>query len=120
MATKMAIVAQYYRIIAVQNTRVICLVVFLVVGGWCLSQLMIGVFQCIPIAKFWDDSIEGHCIDNNTIWYVNAGGNIATDIMVFIMPLPIVYQLNLPKRERLFLLGVFSLGFLYVYRHPFV
>lgn len=117
MATKLTIVAQYYRIIAVQNTRHICLAVLFIVGSWCFSQLMVAILNCIPVATLWDNSIEGHCVDMKTAWYVNAGGNIVTDIMVFILPLPVFYQLQLPKRQKLFLLGVFCLGFLYVH-HP--
>lgn len=112
--TKMALLAQYHRIIAVHdNMRIICLAVSLFVGIWCLIAFFWGAFQCTPVAKIWDPSIPGTCFPTSVLWYSTAVGNIVTDVMVFILPLPIVARLNLPTRQKFLVLGVLCLGFLY-------
>lgn len=70
--------------------------------------------MCMPIAKFWNPSIQGSCVDFKLSWYVNAGSSLLTDFVVLVFPLPVMYQLNLPSRQKLLVLGLFGLGFLYV------
>lgn len=53
-------------------------------------------------------------MSNLPFWYINAAGNIATDLAIFIMPLPALSKLQLGKKQKYMLLGIFSLGFLYV------
>ncbi|KAF3001683.1 hypothetical protein E8E14_007899 [Neopestalotiopsis sp. 37M] len=109
--TKMTFLAQYYRVLAIKKTRLVLKILMLVIGGWSLSQVFVGIFICQPVAKFWNDSLDGHCIPNLPQWYINAAGNIVTDIAVFILPLPVLGHLHLPKQQKLILLGIFSLGF---------
>ena len=42
--------------------------------------------------------------------FANAGMNIATDITIGLLPLPVLKQLQLPKRQRIALMWVFGLG----------
>ncbi|KAF7536281.1 hypothetical protein G7054_g4656 [Neopestalotiopsis clavispora] len=107
----MTFLAQYYRVLAIKKTRLVLKILMLVIGGWSLSQVFVGIFICQPVAKFWNDSLDGHCIPNLPQWYINAAGNIVTDIAVFILPLPVLGHLHLPKQQKLILLGIFSLGF---------
>jgi hypothetical protein len=44
--------------------------------------------------------------------------NIATDLTLLILPMPLLSQLHLPRRQKVALLGVFALGGLLVFR-PF-
>lgn len=43
-----------------------------------------------------------------------ASTNLLTDILILIMPLPVLWTLKRPLSERLALMGVFTLGVLYV------
>jgi len=108
----MGFLFQYYRVLAVQHMRMVYIVAMFIVGGWALSQTFVGIFTCTPIKGFWDKSIESTCIPNLPQWYINAAGNIITDIAVFCLPLPAIWKLNLAKPQKLLLLGIFCLGFL--------
>ncbi|KAK4163859.1 hypothetical protein QBC43DRAFT_300823 [Cladorrhinum sp. PSN259] len=111
MFLKLSFLFQYYRVLAVQHMRKVYLVAIIIVGGWAISQVLVGIFICSPIQGFWDTTIKSKCIPNIPQWYINAAGNIITDLAVFIMPLPALWKLTLPKAQRYFLVGVFSLGF---------
>jgi hypothetical protein len=76
-------------------------------GIWTLCG---SFFMCIPVASFWDQSIEGHCMDRLAFWFSNAALNITTDIMIFALPIPLLKQLQLPKRQKLGLIFVFTFG----------
>ncbi|KAK4188597.1 hypothetical protein QBC35DRAFT_451095 [Podospora australis] len=112
LAIKLTFLFQYYRVLAVQQMRVVYLVAIFIVGGWGLSQLLVGIFICTPIDKFWyGDALPGSCIPNIPQWYINAAGNIITDLAVFALPLPALWRLTMPKPQKIVLIFIFSLGF---------
>lgn len=111
----MTFLLQYYRTFATnKRTRMILIIATVIVGGWSISQLGVQIFICVPVAAFWDINVKGKCIPNIPQWYINAGGNILTDIMVLTLPLPIIGRLKLGRNQKYLLMGIFCLGFLYV------
>lgn len=110
--TKISILLQYRRIFTNTMLRHIISygLCFLVCWGITLSILLPLV--CLPTAAFWDDSVDGFCLDNATIWYVMAGVNVVTDFAIFTMPIPVISSLHLPTRQKAMLLVVFTLGVL--------
>ncbi|ORY61508.1 uncharacterized protein BCR38DRAFT_487261 [Pseudomassariella vexata] len=100
MFVKLTFLAQYYRVLAIQKMRRVCFVAMVVIGSWSFSQLMIAIFICVPVAGFWDQSLGAKCIPTLPEWYQNAAGNIATDIAIFVIPLPALSNLNLPKTQK--------------------
>ncbi|KAI0537440.1 hypothetical protein GGR58DRAFT_349917 [Xylaria digitata] len=111
MATKMAFMVQYYRVLILKRFRTACIVALIIVGCWSLSQIFICIFLCKPIAGFWDASLDAKCVPVPLQWYINAGGNIATDILIFVLPLPVLAHLDLPRAQKISLVAIFSLGF---------
>ena len=111
---KLTFLFQYYRLMAVQKMRRVYIAAIFIVGGWGLSQVLVGIFLCHPVEGFWDQSVKATCIPNYPQFYINAAGNIITDVAVFVLPLPVISHLKLPKTQKLILLGIFSLGFLCV------
>lgn len=112
LAVKLTFLFQYYRILAVPKMRRIYLAAIIIVGCWSLSQVLIAIFACTPVQGFWDTTIKSTCIPDYPFWYINAGGNIITDICVFLLPLPSLSNLKLVKSQKIVLLGIFCLGFL--------
>ncbi|KAM7194843.1 hypothetical protein V8F33_007041 [Rhypophila sp. PSN 637] len=111
MTIKLTFLFGYYRVLAVQHMRVVYIVAIVIVGGWSISQVFVGIFTCTPVSGFWDKSIPSTCIPNLPQWYINAAGNIITDVAVFVLPLPAIWRLQLAKPQRLMLVGIFCLGF---------
>ncbi|KAM7195877.1 hypothetical protein V8F33_006526 [Rhypophila sp. PSN 637] len=109
----MTFLIQYYRIFAVAlpRMRLIYIGAIVLVGAWSFAQVLIALLICRPIQGLWDRSIKADCMPNSPQIYVNAGGNIITDILIFVLPLPAIRTLNLQNRQKLVLLGIFSLGF---------
>ncbi|GAB1310585.1 Rhodopsin domain-containing protein [Madurella fahalii] len=110
-ATKLTFLLQYYRILGQGQMRKVITVAFVIVALWSISQLLVTIFNCTPIQKFWLPETPGTCIPNLPFWYINAAGNIVTDVIVFVVPLPALSRLNLRKGQKLALIGVFCLGF---------
>ncbi len=111
MATKITFLLQYYRVLAVRKMQTIVMLALVSVTLWSLAQLLVVIFTCSPIDRFWDQELPGTCIPNLPFWYINAGGNIVTDVIIFVLPLPVMTSLNLRATQKLMLIGIFSLGF---------
>ncbi|KAJ4314370.1 hypothetical protein N0V84_008950 [Fusarium piperis] len=108
---KLTFLLHYYRLLAIQGMRRVYQAAIFIVGSWALSQVILGILVCRPIQGFWDKTVDAKCIPNQPQWYINAAGNIVTDIMVFLLPVPAIRGLRLPRAQKFILAGVFSLGF---------
>ncbi|KAF5026367.1 hypothetical protein F66182_1575 [Fusarium sp. NRRL 66182] len=108
---KMTLLIQYYRIMAVSNMRWLCLGTIILVAMWGSSQAIMVFLQCIPLQAVWDPRIKGRCIAHTTTWwYINGVINIVSDFAIIIIPLPVVWKLNLARSQKILLSGVFGLG----------
>ncbi|KAI5460670.1 hypothetical protein BGZ63DRAFT_425160 [Mariannaea sp. PMI_226] len=107
---KISIILQYRRIFTVPMMQVITLCCILFLAAWAITVSFLLTLICVPVAKFWDNSIPGRCLDSLTVWYVIAGFNLTTDFATFAMPLPVIRSLQLPMRHKILLAAVFSLG----------
>ena len=69
------------------------------------------IFQCTPIPFFWDRTIHGgHCVSTAAFWYGHAAWNTAVDIIVLLLPIPVIRSLQMGKNQKFAVLGVFGLG----------
>lgn len=58
------------------------------------------VFACQPISKSWNISVAGKCIDRTAIFIAVAVQNIVADILLIALPVPIIYELHLPRAQK--------------------
>ena len=82
---------------------------------YAVASIIATIFQCSPVSRFWDHSIDGHCINVTRFWYANAAASIFSDFVILFLPMPVVRDLQLPSRQRWGLALVFGLGILYVF-----
>ena len=71
---------------------------------------------CRPIAAGWDPSITGSCGNQIVSFLVLEIVGLLIDLTLLIILIPIfaIKSLQLPSREKLKLIGVFSVGFMSV------
>ena len=109
--TKCCILLLYLRIFnKIRWFRYTCWFLLGCVASYMVASVFATIFQCSPIEKVFDKKIEGHCVDNSQFWYANAGFSIATDVIILLMPMPLVYQLQVPWAQKIALMAVFALG----------
>ncbi|MCJ1389852.1 hypothetical protein MMC18_002709 [Xylographa bjoerkii] len=84
------------------------------VGSLCLLWFTIVVFvtlfQCQPVAFAWDHTSLGTCINLQAMYYGFTISNMALDIIINFMPVKLIWQLQLPLKQRLLLLAIMLLG----------
>lgn len=82
--------------------RNIYIAVMVPICSWSISMIFVICFQCAPLAHMWDDTIPGRCInlDPNVLLQNVAIGNIVTDVIIMLLPLPVVWQLKLSRDQE--------------------
>lgn len=107
---KIALLLQYRRLFADQ-LRGVMKWALIVIGLWSFGLVLVSIFTCHPIQGYWDKSIDAVCVPNFQ-WYIHSAGNILSDIVIFALPIPVLWSLRLSAAYRLALIAVFCMGFL--------
>ncbi|KAH9221279.1 hypothetical protein DL95DRAFT_327949 [Leptodontidium sp. 2 PMI_412] len=108
--TKVSLLLMYYRIFPIDSMRIGCWILGTLSVCWCISLIMVCIFQCTPIAKAWNPTIPGHCINLKGSFIGNAVPNILTDVAILGLPMPHVWSLHTTLIQRCQLSAVFLLG----------
>ncbi|EPS44794.1 hypothetical protein H072_1211 [Dactylellina haptotyla CBS 200.50] len=109
MVIKLSLLLFYYRM---TNWNYIQWSVYITTGIVVLNTLVAFILwfvQC-PHINFWDHIFEECRFSPNNQQKVIAGIYIATDLIIWILPMPLVFQLRLYLRERILAIVTFSLG----------
>ena len=80
-------------------------------AGYLLSNIILQIFSCWPVPKFWDKSIkEGHCVSLIPPDIAWGAMSMLSDLCIAILPLPMVWRLQLPRKSKFLLSLVFLSG----------
>ena len=86
--------------------------------AYSLVEILVVIFQCRPIQAAWDMTIESpYCVNLPRGAIIVGAVNAATDILVLMMPIPMVLGLKMKIKWKVQLIGIFLLGgFVCVFR----
>ena len=71
-----------------------------------------GLFSCVPVNAFWEKSLypSSRCINIPGYYLGVAVPNIATDVVLLIFPLPLIWGLHLAKSQKIAVTGIFVIA----------
>ncbi|KAK4937793.1 hypothetical protein LTR10_021671 [Elasticomyces elasticus] len=108
---KDSLLLQYLRFSKDIGYRRACWALGAIVTVYGLAALFVGIFSCRPIAYSWNSQLSGgKCINFLAFWLFNASFNSATDIIVIVLPIPVLSALQLPRKQMIILASIFVLG----------
>ena len=85
--------------------------------AFAIIQMLVTLLECIPIRVHWEPDTPAACIPRETLRRLSITAlvfNIITDVFILTLPMPVLWQLKVPKPQRKLLIGIFSLGSGYV------
>jgi hypothetical protein len=53
----------------------------------------------------WDIRVKGECLNSPSLYIATAVANIVSDIILFALPIHMVVNLQIPRRQKIGLLG---------------
>ncbi|GLB04461.1 hypothetical protein AtubIFM57258_010427 [Aspergillus tubingensis] len=109
---KVSLLTSYLRIggfVATYRWSIIGVVIAVVCNQVIFTFLL--TLACNPVAKQWDASLPGTCIDTVASYYALAGTSLGFDIVIIALPLPVLWSLQLRQAQKIALMALFALGF---------
>ena len=71
------------------------------------------ISYCRPIQYSWDRSIPGgHCGNTLSLELASGAINLAMDFVLIILPMPVIWKLQMPFKKKAIVTSVFSIGFM--------
>lgn len=115
---KIAILVEWCRLLAPQGLRSRtafwwgCMVTvgIQVIAG--VAIILALNLQCIPHKAIYDFTVPGKCVDLNKIQMASASVHLTCDVIMLLLPQPVIWTLKMTWRKRLGVSFVFSLGVL--------
>lgn len=77
-----------------------------------VSVFMASIFTCVPISKYWNPSMDGHCNRQDLQYIITSSITVITDVLVMIIPVKLVVGLQMTKRTKISLITVLCIGIL--------
>ncbi|KAF2645834.1 hypothetical protein P280DRAFT_389467 [Massarina eburnea CBS 473.64] len=93
-----------------RNINIALWSIFVINGLFIIAAPLVCAFQCSPVAKFWDRSIPGTCLDGAKYTYGTIGVVLVTDVAVLAMPTWILHNLQMPLVRKAMYILFMSFG----------
>ncbi|KAI9036935.1 putative integral membrane protein [Aspergillus affinis] len=109
--TKISILLLYLRIFPVTWLVGIAWTTIGVIVAWAIATILAGCLICRPFAFNWDQTIPGGSCGNQVTSFTATGViNLVTDVVVLVIPMPLLYRLQMATYKKVTLITVFGLG----------
>ncbi|KAI2634012.1 hypothetical protein GGS21DRAFT_543912 [Xylaria nigripes] len=114
---KLSVLFFFRRIFRVQAFIIVNNIVIALAGAWGIAYIFALGFQCVPVSTLWNklESEYGeNCVHVLPLYLSFAFTDLIIDVIIFILPVPHLYGLIMPLRQKLGVAAIFFLGSLVV------
>lgn len=118
--TKLSIVFFYRRLFRGKVFNIISITLICAICAWGVAFFFATLFECMPIEQVWKSLYgtpehEEKCYTYLPMFIATAITNMCMDVLILTLPLPMVWRLKMPTRQKIavsffFLLGAFVVG----------
>lgn len=111
---KVSILMFYRRIFGMNWMIWGCLIIS---GCWCIGSMIAALCACQPVSYFWNeltDPTSGRYRYNFYYYYIGNGtANMVTDVLILLVPMPIIWRLQIRTGQKIGVCSILLLGGLY-------
>jgi hypothetical protein len=100
----------YLRIIQNRTFRLFTHIMIAISVSFGIGSVVAVGCQCVPLKMLWDQTAKGSCVDIVTFYFANAGIHISTEFIIYVLPIPTLWSLHLPTRQKLGLCALMGIG----------
>lgn len=117
--TKASILFFYLRFPASQAFRLTVYTVMFLGCGNSFNSAISPLYVCRPMSRYWDPSVSGSCIDGSMLFLTSSVINAATDVILLLLPIWMLWRLRLSLLKKIGVLCIMMTGGLQVSRHNY-
>lgn len=114
VTARLSILSFYHRLFPRESAprwwRTCLYIVTFFVIGWFIAGLCCVTFICTPISYYWTRTGNGHCINEMAVMYLSAAITIVADILILLLPLPVIWNLHMRRSKKIGVMTIFLLG----------
>ena len=108
---KLSILVFYRRIFPVNVLRITTFLLIGIITIWWIALTLTTILSCTPVDYNWDvTQPDGRCLNGRNFSVAFSVPIIVTDLFVLVLPLPVVWRLQLQSKRKIALSIIFSLG----------
>ncbi|PWY83997.1 hypothetical protein BO83DRAFT_449317 [Aspergillus eucalypticola CBS 122712] len=109
--SKISLIILYYRLSDMQREwRITLWGMTAFVVAYMIVLECLFLFTCEPVHKSWYPDIDGRCWSKAPIFMAGVVASMFIDLVLLVMPLPIVLKLQITSKKRFGLILMFGLG----------
>lgn len=108
--TKLSLLTFYLGLSPQRWWRIACWTSLVFVGLYTIVITVMLFVHCDPPRKAFDIMAEGTCINSGILFIATAAFNIATDVLLFILPIPMIVRLRMGVFQKVGAIVVFAIG----------
>ena len=75
-----------------------------------IAEIFLSIFQCTPVHRAWDIFAKGTCVNILLAACIPGSINVLTDFAIVILPIPMVWNLQMERSRKVQLVGIFLLS----------
>ena len=112
-AIKISILFLYRRIFPSKTFKQLLILTGAFLVAYSITLTLGIIFQCVPLKSIWIIEMQGTCIQIGTFSVTMSVINVITDVILLILPMPMLWNLKISTTRRWQLMLTFALGGLY-------
>ena len=105
---RLVLLALYLRISNQRPFRISCYTILGILIFYECLAITLTLTTCVPLSMFWDPTVQGHCFDIIGWWRWSTFPDLLIDAAMLILPIPVIWGLNIPRNDKVGLLLTFS------------
>lgn len=109
-AVRISILCLYRRVFTTSSFRRATTVLGATSVAWLFAAGIASINTCMPIERFWNNKISGHCLNFDKIFLGITLAEILLNVAILCLPLPVISALQLPLRHKIPLFVTFLIG----------
>ena len=107
---KISVCLLYITMFPQRWVRVAAYVLIVFTFLWMIMIILICFLLCQPLELNVAIMVEGHCGNQNAAYSAVSGVELAIDVSMILLPLPIIWSLQLPTINKIATSSLFCLG----------
>ena len=102
----------YVCIFSIKPFRMVAYVLMAIVACYGIAFICVFFTNCTPLDYPWNPVPGGHCKDVSTEEILSVSVNMVIDTAIVLLPMPVLWGLQLATRKKIAVSGILSLGLL--------
>lgn len=107
---KMSMLCLYPRLAPHTWVRWTCYICICIVACYSITAALVESLACQPLQGIVDESLDAVCYDSYPAYVALSSLNISIDVVILLLPIPLVMKMQLPGRQKFSVILLFATG----------